>query len=512
MNAAFKFAYIILLACVLIFAFSARLENASLRLPHADESEQATTALKLLDGKGYKYNPDGPHGPTLYYYSLAKKICTGSENPDIAGMRKDMLFFTILLMCSYLLCSPMLGRFAAWAACGFLGLSGIAVIYSVYYVQETIFALAIFLTATSLWSFILKPSVRSAILLGLCAGFAQATKETTVIMFAGMFAALVLLAVFAGKSSLEKIPSLKKSLLYLGAAIAGFALVFAVFYSSFGSNPRGILDAVQCYVHFLGKSQSEAHSAPFYYYFALLTTQKCEGVRFGEWAFTATFIFGFICAWLGLKKRRDTRACYAVFLGLSSIFSTLLLSAIPYKTPWLLLPVVGLMCPVSGYGLQFAAGYKNIFIRIAVLLTICILAHFQIGADMKSSLRYHSDPRNPYLYSHTVPDFANLAARISQCVKFSDYKTDIPIAVITQNSPWPLPYYTRELRNAGYWNFPPKNLGIFDVVIIDGASEQLVKPQLDDSLYEIEYFGLRENLPLTVRIKKELFNKIVSDE
>ena len=72
MNFLIKTAYCILVAIAIILGFQLRIESSQLRLPHADESEQATTVQKLLDGNGYQYNPNGPHGPTLYYYTFAK--------------------------------------------------------------------------------------------------------------------------------------------------------------------------------------------------------------------------------------------------------------------------------------------------------------------------------------------------------------------------------------------------------------------------------------------------------
>jgi len=50
----------LILAC-LFSGFSLRETNIANRAIHADESEQATTAMQLYDSGEYKYNPNGPH-------------------------------------------------------------------------------------------------------------------------------------------------------------------------------------------------------------------------------------------------------------------------------------------------------------------------------------------------------------------------------------------------------------------------------------------------------------------
>ena len=70
-----KYAAYIALAFACLFAgFSARNANITLRATHADEAEQATTALNLRDTGKYEYNPNGPHGPTLYYWADCVKL------------------------------------------------------------------------------------------------------------------------------------------------------------------------------------------------------------------------------------------------------------------------------------------------------------------------------------------------------------------------------------------------------------------------------------------------------
>ena len=507
MNFLIKTAYCILVAIAIILGFQLRIESSQLRIPHADESEQATTVQKLLDGNGYQYNPNGPHGPTLYYYTFAKKFFDKIQYPSIQDLRKSLIPFSLIIMATYLLSASLLGRFAVWGACACFAMSAISIIYSVYYVHEIIFALTILLTSIFAWKFYKNPSNKSAVLLGFFAGLAQATKETSILMFAGIFVALLLDYVLFEKENRKEIfYEILKNLYKL------FGVFFAVcilFYSSFGENPNGVLNAFDCYIsHFIGKAQSSEHSAPFYYYLQLFALQKSEGVRFGELIFSILFLMGFLTS----ITKKDSRAKFALFLSVSSLISILILSLIPYKTPWLLLPIITQMCLVCGYGIQNLAINKNILIKIVSLLLCAFALYFQYKSNMLSCVRFHSDPRNPFIYSHTVPDFKNLVSRIEQSVAKSKYNKDIPIAIVTQSSPWPLPYYTRNMQNVGYYSSIPQNLNVFEIVIADYSTETELSKYLPETEYQTEYFGLRKNLPLKIFIKKELFNKIISDE
>ena len=57
----------------LAFALAFVIVNArmiSVRPMHHDEANQAIRFGDLLEGRGYQYDPQGHHGPTLYYATL----------------------------------------------------------------------------------------------------------------------------------------------------------------------------------------------------------------------------------------------------------------------------------------------------------------------------------------------------------------------------------------------------------------------------------------------------------
>ena len=533
-------AYLALFAAALYWGFAAREHNLENRAAHADEAEQAHTYSKLLDGGVYRYNPDGPHGPTLYYYALlcdkarsafsqdnaesnpqagaeAAPAKKPSDSLSIERLRHFAMSVCAAIFAAFWLLRKRLGLAAVLAGFACFWVSSIGSIYSVYFVHEIIFALSMFLCAAAAWRFLNAPGKLNALLFGLSAGLAQATKETAPLGLAAVFLAAA--ACCALDSALARnakaILSPRRLFSCAAVAAAGFALVFALFYSSFFSNPKGIADAFASYAHFAGKAASPEHSQGALYYLKLFGLKKIEGITFGELPFALLFCASLAGAAYSCMKsgrlsdegdRRNTGALCALFFGLAAIFNIAILSFIPYKNPWLALSGVLLMSVASGWGVSRALSAGSPFARIAGIATVLGLLCWQIRLGDMSVRRFHSDPRNPYLYSHTVNDFKNLIARIDSCAKVSEYKSDIPVAFVTKNSPWPAPWFLRKYKNAGFWSGGlPENIGDFEIVACDAPFAEEAEKSLKSGDYIQEFFGLRKNLVLWVWIKKPLF-------
>ncbi len=99
-------AYIAMVLCCLFAGFSARSANILVRATHADESEQATTAMHLRDTGEYKYNPNGPHGPTLYYWADALAM-PDSAKLSIADFRRAMTPIAVLVLAGLILAARL---------------------------------------------------------------------------------------------------------------------------------------------------------------------------------------------------------------------------------------------------------------------------------------------------------------------------------------------------------------------------------------------------------------------
>ena len=509
--------YILLIFACVFVGFSNRSFNIRERIPHADEAEQASVFLNLFQNGEYKYNPNGPHGPTLYYYAAAAANMAGSPAPvqiTVNYLRSLLLPFSLLIMALYILFSPYVGRMAAWGACAAFCLSATASIYSVYFVQEIIFAAAILALAQAVWKFALKPSALCAAAIGIFAAAAQSTKETAAIAYPAILLALAIAASLDRemRENLKSAIFTRKILKFAAWSAGGFIIVFATFYSSFGDNWRGVIDAFLSYAHFVQKAGSPEHSSGFAYYLKLLAIQKCEGARFGELPILLLSIGGFLTACFEIfKNKKDNKKAIAVIFMFSAATANIfLLSCISYKTPWLILSPILLLFICAGYAIQKALSLRRPAAWIVSVLALCAAGYWQYGLTKAAAARYNCDPRNPFIYSHTVKDFGNLIKRVEDCAKVSEYGSDIPVAFITANSPWPAPWYLRNYRNVGYWDSRlPQDIGVYEIIVCDSNMEEAVSKSIDKSKYASEFFGLRKNLILTVYIKKELFDTLI---
>ncbi|MBQ6534499.1 MAG: hypothetical protein IJI37_04950, partial [Opitutales bacterium] len=176
---------IALSAACIAAGFVMREKNIGHRMPHADEAEQATTASALIDTGVYKYNPNGPHGPTLYYWA-AETLGVQPADAQISDFRKTLDPIAAALLILLVLTGRYLGRTAAWAGAACLAMSAFFQIYSGYFVHEIIFAALVYALALAAWQFACSPNVWLALLAGILLGFSQATKETAVISYAAM--------------------------------------------------------------------------------------------------------------------------------------------------------------------------------------------------------------------------------------------------------------------------------------------------------------------------------------
>ncbi len=508
-----KYVLTILLVISCLFAgFSLREKNISQRAIHADESEQATTAMNLIDSGDYKYNPNGPHGPTLYYWAKAN-IKSPTNTATIQNFRNSLTLILLLAALSFILSGRYLGRGAAWGALACFGLSALAQIYSGYFVQEIIFATLIYILAVSIWQFVCSPNIALALFVGLFTGLAQATKETTIISYAAIVASLCVCAIIEPRvrDNIKWIIFSRATPILLLSFLLGFSIIFCALYSSFGANWQGIVDAFKSYSHFFEKADSLQHASGALYYLKLLTLQKCEGVNFGEFPLTILALLGFVFAII-FRKKFAWKCTFIIYAFFNALFAILILSFITYKTPWLLLSPMFFLCACAGFAAFVLTARKYLLSTLIGFAILVSLAFWQYKLSENASARYHSDPRNPFIYSHTVRDFYNLENRINAAAKHSEYNNDIPVAFITKESPWPAPFALRQYKNVGFWNNTlPQNIEIFDVIVCDYATEKSVRNAIDTTKYSEEFYGLRKNLLLTTFIKKEIFEKIISE-
>src|SRR5579859_3633902 len=280
-------------ALLALAAFGLRTWELSSRPMHADEANQAVKAGELVETGRYAFDPHEHHGPTLYYAAWVVAWCRGEKT--LAGMDEwtvrlvPALAGTVAVVLLYFLARP-LGPWPALLAAAFLAVSPPAVYYSRFFIQETLlaaFGLGAFVSARRWW---FSGGITWAVAAGLCLGLMQATKES-----APLFAGVALAGLLACRPLPSRPPRSGRAVL-CGAATA--LVTAALFYSSFGSHPAGLRDALGAYAEIGGRLGSgvTGQEKPWWYYLRLFGWERTGGLVFEQAGLSALVVFGAVGA------------------------------------------------------------------------------------------------------------------------------------------------------------------------------------------------------------------------
>lgn len=486
------------LGCVLILG--ATLAALALRLPaldrrpmHGDEAVHAYKSGELLEDHSYRYDPNEFHGPTLNYLTLIPAWLGGKETYaelDEFTLRVVPVFFGVLLVLLLGWIGKGLGWEAAVCAGVLTAISPAMVFYSRYYIQEMLLVCFTFGVMVCGYRYFQYRKTRWALLTGLFLGLMNATKETCVIAYGSMAAALVMVLLFSGKeagSLLAKLWHVKKShvALFLLTALA----VSSLFFSSFLSNPRGVLDSILTYeTYFHRAGHNPIHDHPWYYYLRLLAFyQYGDGPVFSEGLILLLAMIGFGVAMAG-KGPSTASVHLRRFIGFYTWFMVLIYSAIPYKTPWSMLGFLHGLILLAGVGAAALLRMKTPILKFAFTSVIVIGVGLLSLQAYTGSFKYDADSRNPYVYAHTSRDVFQIADRVKEMASAHEQGREMPIEVIFPDGDyWPLPWYLRGYH-VGYYSEVDMETKPAPLILIDPSLES----ELMKKLYELPPPGQKE--------------------
>ena len=509
---------------------------------HPDEANQAFAVGKLLETGSYTYNPADHHGPTLYYAAApVQRLCgaTGTASLEEIPLRSVPLAFSVLTIVFAFLAARRLiadkvgarvprasgraGRATLpWilALLAVLPLATLPVLFffSTYFIQEAL--LGCFL-AGMFWCGVeyfhaakfpgrVKPGTW-AMFLGIFAGLAFATKETSVIAFLSSAVAAAPFAIAARRRGNEKLLPEKATSHAVIAATAG-VLTAVILFSSFATNWAGVYAAfIEAPLSYIGRAGGSAAS---------------EGAadHVHEWWWYLKVLFSypvFNCRWLGAlflasaaMYRKPSRP--VAFLALYTVASLVLYSLIPYKTPWCMLTVAEAMAFTAGASLAVAGeGFSlkqactlplwrrflcNPLI-IVVLAAIAVVSQFK---QCRKIARYPDNPMIPYNYANASWDVKNAAEFAMKKIAEENDPGAYAAVCLPADMTWPLPWYMRKAK-AGYWksidalplDLPRKP----SVVIIGEDSEESRLEMRFPELSGSAMYGIRPGVLCTVRYK-----------
>jgi uncharacterized protein (TIGR03663 family) len=518
-----------LFVCAVLGALLFRVVRLDVRPMHHDEANQAVKFGDLLERGEYRFDPNDHHGPSLYYLTLPVAGVAGERT--LAELSETTLrlvpaLFGAGLLLLFLLLAGGLSREASLAAASLAAVSPAMTYYSRFYIQETLLVFFLAGLIAAGWKYARTRSGWWALAAGVSAGLMYATKETSVILFASLAAALglVLLMDRLGKRRdgvaregdawvWREIRTRPPTAFHVALFLIAGAVTALLFFTSFFQNPQGLADSVRA----IGASFNRAghpgfHAHPWTYYFQTLAYSKTAGGPVWSEAFLLFLAAAGGIAAFGHDAGKDGSPRFNRFVLCFTVVTAAAYSLVPYKTPWNILPFYLGLVLLAGSGVGLLLRISRFRLVKILILAALVPGFVDLTAQAyRANFTAPSDPANPYVYAQTVPDFLKLVGTVEKIAAAAPEKKDLLIKVIApSDETWPLPWYLRRYGRVGYWTSAETagELGDADVVIASAADTAKIEASLGEG-YPSSFYGLRPEVVLSLFVRRDLWDKVI---
>lgn len=479
---------------VIVLAGALRLPDLAARPMHADEAVHADKFGTLLEEGHYAYDSNEFHGPTLYFLTLPSAWLEGAGRYveiDEVTLRAVPAVLGLVLVALHLGMRGVLGIPGAAVAALLTAISPAMVYYSRYYIHEVLLVLFIFGALLGACWYLQRPGVLPALLTGVSVGLMHATKETAPLALGAMAVALTVTLLVERRRGLAPHPIRRTVRRRDGVlALVAAVVVSGILYSSFAENPSGVPDSVRAYGIWMDRAASDPfHIHPWDYYLRLLVHFPARGGPF--WTEGLILVLAVAGAAAGWSRRGVPGADAKVvrFLSLYTLLLVVAFSAIPYKTPWNLLPFLHGLILLAGVGAVWLVKTpRRTAAQAAVGVALALGGAHLAWQAYTASFPLASDPRNPYVYAHTGTDVFRIADRVKDLARAHPAGSSMPLQIITRTNLWPLPWYLRGLSEVGWWNGVSDEADAAPVILVTPDME----PALARKLYDLPPPGERE--------------------
>lgn len=527
---------------------------------HHDEGVNGNFLIQLYRSGEYKYDPQNYHGPSLYYIALVATrvagLLTGEEGLTTFAIKLVPAVFGIALVWLVLQLRRELGDYGAIGAAVLAALSPGAVYFSRYFIHEILFVFFSLAVIVALLFYV--RTLRPVYLMLLSASLALlvATKETSVITLAVLALAYACTAAFqrmvqredaaeAGKKTQlrnaggderpddplplnptqglrvwrERVGRQKWQRNVLQAA-ALFAVIHVCLFSSFFGLATAIkfdraayrahglraalgFDSGQVLNHLDGVAGSvltyktwtetagRGYLAPADQYLTWMGRME-----FG------TLVLGGAGIALALIRGKSRFGIFAAFYAMGELAAY---SLIPYKTPWLTLSILLPFWLAGGYAVAetVAAVRRSTLQRDKIGawagMVIVVAGTGWQSIDL-SHIRY-DDNSLTYVYAHTRRSFVDMTDEIDRIVTINQLGPEVGITVMAPEH-WPLPWYTRYYRNAGYWS---KVIQTEEAIIVgQDHQRQEIERTVGSNYTRVGTYDMRPGVILDLYIRNDL--------
>jgi uncharacterized protein (TIGR03663 family) len=466
-------------------ALALRLAFLDGRPLHHDEGVAASFLSRLFDGVGFAYDPARFHGPFLIFFTAPFVALLGES---AFALRLPAALASAAMVPLLLPLRRRLGLAGITAAAWLLALSPSFVAYGRDLIPETFLVVLTLALVAAVSDWLETRRDASFVLAAFSLGLLATVKETYVLTLAVMAVAGILARLWAcQRLELGELwGSVRPGT--AARAAAAFAGPYVLLYTSFFTNPLGLVDSLRTFFLWAGKGLGGGeHGKPWDYFLHLLLSFE-----------PVTIACAVAGGWLALRRRET----FGTFCALWAAGELLVYSLLRYKTPWLALNV--LLPAVLAGGVLF----REVFERAApAALRAALAGALAVGlawsgwrAVEVSFLRFDDD-RLALVYVPTHRDVNELIAAVREAVRRAP-PGRMPAVRILGRHAWPLPWYFRDLPGMEYHReIPPRPDG--DVLIVMRSWEKRLRPRLRER-YRREEYQLRPRQWVGVYVNERL--------
>jgi len=468
---------------------------------HADEATGASLLALRLEQNHYQFDPQHFHGPLLSACAaqlahlfqentwVDLQLQTLRKTPALCGLAMTLLPFFY---------RRRLGSHSALLASAFLISSPLITYYNRLYIHESLLAALALWGTLQLMSYLQKPSITKALILGTLIGLMFATKASFIFTVAGWALAACFFPRHARPLSDASNNSLSIAIRQYSRTlilVAACALLSAsYFYSNGFQDPGGILAAFESYFVY---ELMPGHRQPFNTYWQWLIWPKYAlGQIWTEIAIAGAAIFSLL---------RLHHCPVARFLALSSALQFLIYACLPYKTPWLMLVPWSQLCVLAGLWLQPVWPAKGSLKKIALCLILALMLSYQSIQCYQASICYPNDPRNPYAYVPTSRNVEALGRWIQQLQSMQPNNALQKLTIIGKEF-WPLPWFLKTLQLESHSEVPTKGLQNKAFIISMPAQASSVSQALTAS-HQVFTYTLRSHVVINFYLRNDLWEQ-----
>jgi uncharacterized protein (TIGR03663 family) len=423
-----------------------RVSYLTLKPLHHDEGVNGFFLLGLFREGIYRYNAANYHGPTLYYFALItssiNNLLFKAEGPSTWSIRIVPVLFGLGIVGLAFAFRHRLGLVGTFFAAGLLAFSPGMVFLSRDFIHETLLGFFTLWLVVCGMRFYETGRSRTLLLGSIAAALMFATKETAPISLGAITVAAILATVLVPapmRVAASKFGGGRRIALLVFVSILLFLACTFLFFSSFMSDTtEGIQAAVKTYSYWFRTGMTQ-QKAPWNTYLMWLLREESVILT------SATIGFA-----LALFQRRDRFAIFGGFWGFILLCGY---SALPYKTPWILLNIIVPMALVGGWAAQQLWNYSlkvngGLWPRLAACLLVLTMI-FVLFQSVQLNFYRYDDSQCVYPYVQTRRGFLGLIAQVDRLAANNGRGKQISLAILTPDY-WPLPWYLRDYRNAGY--------------------------------------------------------------